>query len=216
MYCINLKRRTDRRLSAAREFEREGLDVEFFAGTDGCSDPVGLHVTASEYGCADSHMRVWRDIVAKGHPWGVVFEDDVLLDRGFKERMEALLKEAPEWDMIFLGHFYTIKGRQVSDHLFEGQPLGLHAYIISHECAKKLSTFDSRNIKVQIDSQISMFPIRILCANQPIARQIGIASRSDITSLRSITLEHYIRLYHVPVVILVTLLVCSLIEYGLT
>lgn len=77
-YCINLERSPDRRESAFQEFEREGLDVEFFRATDGKVEaPNGIYISKSEWGCADSHIRIWRDMVENGYETALIFEDDV-------------------------------------------------------------------------------------------------------------------------------------------
>ena len=92
VYCINLEQSVRRRESARLEFEREGLEVEFFPATDGKRDaPDGLFITKSEWGCADSHIRIWRDMVEKGYDTVLVFEDDVVLNPNFVSKLEKVL-----------------------------------------------------------------------------------------------------------------------------
>jgi len=188
VYCINLERRRDRRESVQTEFTRAGIDnVEFFPATDGRVDtPDGLYVSAPEYGCASSHVRVWRDMVAKGYETALVFEDDVQLLPNFKTKLEGILEDAPsEWDMIFLGHLTPIRKRKVSEKLFEGQPLGTHAYLINIECARKISVFDPKLIRIGIDFQLNRFPIRILCTKEILASQGDISSEKGFMSFKS-------------------------------
>jgi len=211
MYCINLKRRPDRRESAQREFTREGLDVEFIDATDG--GPSGLRITPSEYGCADSHIRIWRDIVAKGHPWGLVFEDDVVLAQGFKDKLDKVLSEAPEgWDIIWLGHFLRIKGAKFGN-LYDARALGMHAYLISQSCAKKISVFDSLRYKTAIDNQLSCWPLFTLCTDEPIADQVHNWSSSDIGKVRTVPFDHYLELLRKPIICCLTVLLTILINY---
>ena len=88
-YCINLEHRTDRRNEARREFDREGVDVEFFRATNGRKEsPSGLYISEPEYGCAMSHVRVWRDVIEKGYDIALVTEDDVRLVPNFKTKLE--------------------------------------------------------------------------------------------------------------------------------
>ena len=104
-YCINLARNPERRAAAQAEFEREGLDVEFFRGTDGKAEaPKGLLITKSEWGCADSHIRVWRDIAEKGYEMALVFEDDISLVPNFTSKLQEVMDELPpDWDFVNLG-----------------------------------------------------------------------------------------------------------------
>jgi len=188
IYCINLERRRDRRESVQTEFTRSGFDdVEFFPATDGrVNTPDGLYITPPEYGCASSHVRVWRDMVAKGYKSALVFEDDVHLLPNFKTKLEGILEDAPsEWDMIFLGHITPIVRQYISEKLFEGQPLGTHAYLINIECARKLCNFDPKLMKVGIDFQLNRFPIRILCTKEILASQGDLASEKGFMSFKS-------------------------------
>lgn len=222
IYCINLERRPDRREAVRVEFEREGLDVEFFPATDGRVEaPSGIYISPSEYGCAMSHVRVWRDVVNKGREVALVCEDDVCLVPNFKTKLEEIMTEADTvpWDFIHLGPITPVKKCQVTPSLYEGQPLGTHAYIIRLDCAKKLSVFEPELMKVGIDFQMNRFPIRFLCVNEPIAKQELIDSSplsgvlkswvtGDIGVNRTVEFTHFIRLgfqRFKPVIILLTL-----------
>jgi len=178
-YCVNLDRRADRREEAQLEFDREGLSVDFFSATDGRVEaPSGLYITPAEYGCATSHVRIWKDMVARGHKMALVIEDDVRLVPNFNSKLESILKEVEghKWDIINLGPIVPIVRHPLTPNLYEGQPLGTHAYVINLECAKKISVFDPEFMKVGIDYQLNRFPIRILCVWEPIAKQEDIDS----------------------------------------
>jgi len=206
-YCINLDKRTDRRDDARAEFDREGLDVEFFSATDGRIDPPpGLYVTPAEYGCSMSHTRIWRDMVQNGYETALVFEDDVCLVPNFKTKLNEILQEAKNtpWDIIHLGPLLPILKQNVSPTLYEGQPLGTHAYVISLECARKISVFDASLMKVSVDFQLNRFPIKILCSREMLAKQVSIddeplvglvrsAFEGDIGMDRTYDLNYFIR-----------------------
>jgi GR25 family glycosyltransferase involved in LPS biosynthesis len=188
IYCINLEKRGDRRESAGAEFSREGLDVEFFPATDGrINTPPGLYVNPAEYGCSMSHTRLWCDMVQKGHETALVFEDDVCLVPNFKSKLDELVKEVREidWDIIHLGPLLPIIKQHISPLLYEGQPLGTHAYIISLECAKKISKFDARLMKVSVDFQLNRFPLKILCVKEQLAKQVSIEDHPVIGLMKS-------------------------------
>lgn len=184
VYCINLERRDDRRERAATEFAREGLDVEFFRATDGRREaPRDIYLTPGEYGCAMSHVRVWRDMIAKNHRVALILEDDVELCLNFKDKLNEVLQEAtlvPGWDMIFIGYITPIIRRPVTNNLFEGSPLATHSYIINLECARKLAAFDPKLMKVGIDFQLNRFPLKILYTREILTSQGDVASRNGL------------------------------------
>ena len=228
-YCISLDRRPDRRAAVSEEFEREGVDVEFFSATDGrLESPPDIYITPPEYGCAMSHVRVWRDMVQKGYETALVFEDDVFLVPNFKTKLEEVLAEAntASWDFIHLGPITPVKKRQVTPLLYEGQPLGTHAYIISLKCAQKISVFEPELMKVGIDFQMNRFPIRFLCVNEPLAKQELVDSSpltgvlkswitGDIGVERTVEFTHFIRLafqrFKVAIIFLIVILVLKFV-----
>ena len=120
-----------------------------------------------------SHVRVWRDMVAKGYEIALICEDDVRLVPDFKTKLDKVLEDAngTSWDVINLGPITPIIKTKITNDLYEGQPLGTHAYLISIECARKISLFDPKFMKVGIDFQLNRFPIKILCVQEPIAKQ---------------------------------------------
>ena len=172
VYCINLQRRPDRREKVEKEFQREGLEnVEFFTATDGCDHP---RMNRGECGCTDSHIRVWRDIVAKGHPWALVFEDDARLVEGFKERLEEVLPDLPnDWDYVNLGAVpgFNLFERRVSRNLIKGSSTTAHAYIISQKGAQHLSHWKTSHVHFIVDMQVARTPMNMFYTEKPIAFQ---------------------------------------------
>jgi len=188
-YCINLARRTDRRKNAETEFAREGLDVEFFRATDGrIATPDGLYITPGEYGCASSHVRVWQDMVDRGHDLALVLEDDIELCLNFKTKLQSVIQEAtlvPDWDLIFMGYITPIFRSKLTSNLYEAQPLATHSYLINLGCAKKLCNFDPKFMKVGIDFQLNRFPLKILCTKTMLTSQGDVATRNGLFPIMS-------------------------------
>jgi GR25 family glycosyltransferase involved in LPS biosynthesis len=174
-YCINLERSPERRLQAQSEFEREGLDVEFFQATDGKVEaPDGLFITKSEWGCADSHIRVWKDIIHNGYETALVFEDDIQLVPDFKDKLEQILSELPpDWDYVNIGTTdqLNINFKRFSENLMIGQALNTHAYIIHNRCARKWSDFQAKYFKSQFDVFIANYPSKNFHVEKGIAVQ---------------------------------------------
>jgi GR25 family glycosyltransferase involved in LPS biosynthesis len=176
-YCINLERNPERREAVQAEFDREDLHVEFFRATDGKAEaPEGLFIAKSEWGCADSHIRVWRDVVEKGYEFALVFEDDIALVPNFNSELVKVLDELPDdWDFVNLGTTdgLHINFRRFSDRLMIGQALNAHAYLISRKCAKRWADFDSKYLKTQFDVFIANYPSQNLHVEKPLALQNG-------------------------------------------
>ena len=210
IYCINLEKRPDKKELVQKEFEREGLNVEIFKGTDGSRDaPPDIQVSTGEWGCADSHINVWKDIVYHNYSTALIFEDDAKLIPNFKNELAQLMTEFPsEWDYINLGsgEFFTNKTRQVSPNLFEGTSLTTHCYLISIQGALKLYQWDSKNAKYTLDFIITKIPLKQfytkkLYAIQNIAEQHPIVGltysmvNGDIGSIfsRNIDLDYIIK-----------------------
>jgi len=177
VYCINLERSPERRLQAQAEFDEAGLEVEFFRATDGKVEaPEGLFITKSEWGCADSHIRIWRDMIENGYETALVFEDDIKLDPNFSEKLQDVLAELPpDWDYVNLGATdeVRINYKRFSDHLMVGQSLNAHAYLISAKCANKWSDFDPKFFKCQFDVFISNYPSNNFHVEKALAVQRG-------------------------------------------
>jgi GR25 family glycosyltransferase involved in LPS biosynthesis len=177
IYCINLERSPERRESALQEFEREGLDVEFFRATDGKVEaPNEIYISKSEWGCADSHIRVWRDMIENGYETALIFEDDISLVPNFTTELQKILEELPpDWDYVNIGstHEVSIHFRRFSEHLMIGQALNTHAYLINIRCARKWADFQPKYFKSQFDVFISNYPSKNFHVEKALAVQNG-------------------------------------------
>lgn len=133
-YCINLKRRPDRREFMSRQFERLGLRPQWFDAVDGLDlspEQAGDHRPGG-IACSLSHLGVIRDARLHDHPSVLIFEDDAVLCRDFNERLALFLSLAPQdWDMLFLGISFlrdpVEPGRHVH-RLVDGY--AAHAYVV--------------------------------------------------------------------------------------
>jgi len=178
-YCINLERRPDRRQDAQDEFEKFGIDVEFWKATDGkLGAPDGLGITDTEWGCADSHIRIWRNIVEQNYEMGLVFEDDVKILHNFNEKLDQVLREAPaNWDFINLGALDARVGNEyVSPLLRDGAAYGTHCYLISNRGARKMALWDAKDLNYGIDLQIARSPYKLYYTKDALANQVSAGS----------------------------------------
>ena len=175
IYCINLERSVKRRESAQAQFASQGLDVEFFKATDGKIEaPENIFLTKSEWGCAMSHVRIWREIVEKGYETTLIFEDDCKLKPNFIEKLHEILKELPDdWEFVNLGSddSLSIDYGHHTDNLKIGQSITTHAYLISLKLARKLSVINPNYLKDAIDTFMYRYPSYNLHVKKPLVDQ---------------------------------------------
>jgi GR25 family glycosyltransferase involved in LPS biosynthesis len=186
IYCINLERRPDRRANASKQFSGAGIEnVEFFKGTDGRIEaPEDIFISKPEYGCSDSHIRIWRDVVENGYETALVFEDDVYILPEFKKRLFNILKDIeidPEWDYVNLGPLdWRDRNERITPNLTRGSAWGAHCYLISQRGAKKLSVWDTEDLRYCQDVQVARSPIKMYYAENPLANQESYSSKYGI------------------------------------
>jgi GR25 family glycosyltransferase involved in LPS biosynthesis len=158
IYCINLERRPDRWINVKSKFDRLGIDVERFIASDG-KDIKNLPETSffnhfmnkSEYGCLMSHKRVVEDAKKNGYKRVLILEDDVLFHKDFMNLFQRV-KDAPEWDMLFLGCNSIVPKHKIQEELENQRGFmkatiesGSYAYAIDQkfydEYLNKINTF---------------------------------------------------------------------------
>lgn len=178
IYCLNLERRPDRRKDVEEQFQIFGIkNVEFFNATDGkLSAPEHINITKPEWGCADSHIRIWRDMIEKGYETVLVFEDDVKIAAGFIDKLSWILSdmENVDWDYINLGPSpepFRIKGHWETEYLMQGQTLMTHCYLLTRQCAEKLYKWDPSDLSYSIDHQLIQTPLKMYYAKDILASQ---------------------------------------------
>ncbi|CAI0764437.1 glycosyltransferase family 25 protein [Serratia quinivorans] len=104
IYVVSMEKDTDRRLLIERTFENLGLDFRFINAVvgkllshdelsqinfSGNLSRKGRAPTSGEIGCSLSHQSAYLDI-AKHHEWGIILEDDAIIDERFKDFYLAL------------------------------------------------------------------------------------------------------------------------------
>ena len=140
MFCLNLARRPDRKLQAWQQFRREKLDVARIVAPD------AMHVTEARgwrnkgaRACAAAHRLAWREARRAGAKGVVVFEDDVVLCRGFRERLEGLAIP-DDWQMIYLGCTFREVPEPVTAGVvrIRGKTWATHAMLLRTEILPEL------------------------------------------------------------------------------
>jgi GR25 family glycosyltransferase involved in LPS biosynthesis len=102
-FFLNLNRRPDRRLWAQGEFRREGVGVERISALDACNleDARGWRNVGAR-ACALGHRMAWRKARQNQQDRVIVFEDDVILKKGFLRQFAALALPA-DWQIFYFG-----------------------------------------------------------------------------------------------------------------
>lgn len=97
VYVISLLRDKERREKIQSDFSSLGIDFQFFDAIDAKDERnsdlidgmkhagLGSVMTNGEIACTLSHQFIYKDIVEKGHEWAIILEDDVIVDRRFKD-----------------------------------------------------------------------------------------------------------------------------------
>jgi GR25 family glycosyltransferase involved in LPS biosynthesis len=139
-FCLNLKRRPDRRLRAVSQFRRVGLQVEMIPAPDAISTTQtrGWKSTGLR-ACALAHRLGWRSAWRIGAAAAIIFEDDVILSSDFKPRLEAL--ELPEdWQICYFGCVFHQPPTQLGNGIVKihGTTWDAHGYIIRKDFARFL------------------------------------------------------------------------------
>ena len=130
----------------------------------------------SAIGCALSHINIWKDFIKRGdedEKYVMIFEDDVILEKNFKQGVLDALKNVPaDYDILYLGCFgcdknYVSNVYELSTLLYGRNhrkgyvnpyisipeiAYALHAYILSKKGASKLLSL----LKGELDDHIDM------------------------------------------------------------
>ena len=182
-FIVNLLRRTDRKEAMEIEMENASIsegEYEFFEAVDGkdltLTDEINTLFLGNDFGsrkgvigCALSHYKLWKQLVASDSDYYTVFEDDIKLCDGFKAKWEEASNDLSGVDLIFLGyHVREVNKSEINKVLNEGskKPLdsgiyigGTFSYIVTKLGAKKLLDYISQNgIKHGIDYMMKIVP----------------------------------------------------------
>jgi len=164
IYCINLRRRTDRLANFLDKFPNDMMDkLKILGAVDGKSHTLSeddkkklikadwdINTGRGQWGCSFSHESIWRTIVDRKQAYAIILEDDAVFNK--KEDFVEFLKmfKMLELRLCLLGpanHPENIPGRP---HDFDDlhcpgicklkSNLGSMSYIISLEGAMDLLT----------------------------------------------------------------------------
>jgi glycosyl transferase family 25 len=174
IYLINLARSKDRLATCARQFDSHDLSFERINAFDGDElSPTELsrlydfrqssyhkQLTSGEVACYLSHVRSWQKIVDEQLDYGVIFEDDILLEDDIKQGLEAIQNISEPWDLIKLAEspvkrkvVHNISAGDFSLVTYNKIPIRSCAQVISLAGAKKLLA-NNKDITRPVDVEL--------------------------------------------------------------
>jgi len=182
VYVINLKSNTERLEHFVNEYSKsdlsfkelnvypavvgKNLDIKKYVSHDGYIQlkytertKKRIHhydITRGAVGCYLSHLDIYRKIVESDKEYGLIFEDDVIIDKLVYEKMIYGLNTLPDdWEMYMLG-ITCINCNTITNYSKVNRFWGTHAYFIKRTTAVKLLGYLNKLINKQIDADISL------------------------------------------------------------
>lgn len=181
-YMISLNDATDK-INYLKTF---GIDVQLVKGVNGKTIPIEeiTRRVSNKYknfgpksaiGCALSHMDTWKLFLETNDEYSIIFEDDVVLEDNFVEKLEIALNEVPEnYDILYLGctgcdneqkinivkftaSFWIAPKtfnphKQITDNIgIPSVAFSTHAYVVSRKGATKLLKYLDGKLYHHID-----------------------------------------------------------------
>lgn len=163
-------------------------------------------------GCFLSHKKTWEKMIENGDRYAIIMEDDCKLEPNFVKDLDTCLNELneliPDWDMFYCGCFggckvdrdYTIFQRTIvafnsklhqnksvanAKHIYVPEaPVGLHCYILSNNCARKLLKYlnkASYHVDVEMVRIFKEYDFKVFSSKKILAYQLSTADSSVLT-----------------------------------
>ena len=110
------------------------------------------NISKPEAGCLISHLWCLNDIIKNNYPNAIIFEDDIILHKHFKNMLIERLKT--KYDLLLLGacdfNFSQFNYKNIKNNIYNptnfDKLYGAHANYYSLEGAKKMFELKSQNI----------------------------------------------------------------------
>lgn len=184
IFCITLKDVPQRRKYVEKHFEEHGLKVDFFDGIHAKNfglntvipymddqpnwkpgDGPPYYITQGQVGCILSHNMLWRTLSFLPEDEFLIFEDDIKLCDGFKDKFLDYKSRLPlDWQYVFVGNCCCPEEQhrqKQAENIYTTShpPLCTHAYMIKKESINTLIETNSvawSHIDIQIQKRTLM------------------------------------------------------------
>ena len=144
IYCINLKHRKDRYISANKTFNELNIkNVEFVI--------VNKSPKGGRYGCFESHINIIKNAYNAGYNNILIFEDDIRPSNFYNLDLlntSINFMKNNEWDIFYLGYIISNKNYiseniitshiNISNNIIKYNPGATHAYCLSKSAMLKI------------------------------------------------------------------------------
>jgi len=172
------------------------------------------YVPKSAVGCALSHIKVWKDFIKrdnKDEKYIMIFEDDVVLEKHFKQSVIYSLMNVPiNYDILYLGCFGCDKNNV--SNVYEASTLlygknkrtgyinsyisipeiayALHGYILSKKGASKLLELLKNNVNDHIDMKIHLLASKEKIDSYVTTPRLAYQTSTDTGKSENIKVSH--------------------------
>jgi GR25 family glycosyltransferase involved in LPS biosynthesis len=184
IFVIHYKKLVERKVIMSSQLKANGMEAEFVEQYERGNlreEDLGIFDRRKKFGFFGpslpkvqmaitlSHLYACQQI-AKGHPFGLILEDDARFDDKLGANIAECMAQLPEtWDMLFIGdgsklHIPAseispgkkvyLKSREATSWGGDGATRCADSYLISGTCAAKLVEFarrDDRRIALPVD-----------------------------------------------------------------
>lgn len=133
-------------------------------------------LTRGAIGCYMSHMAVYDLISKSDAPYGLIFEDDVVIDKYILKKLNSVIVNIPnDWDILLLS-CHCIVCDKMDMYYDTGKFFWLHCYIVRKSSVDKIRKYlSSTKIGKQIDSElsdmISKGKLKVYCLKDSLCKQ---------------------------------------------
>jgi len=131
-YVINLVKRPERWEQMCAQFGPWSTYLTRWEATDGRTSGImedleergklgRRRLKPGEYGCYDSHVRVWQDMVRNSVQVAFIFEDDANYgySRDLREKTEHAVRDVnfydPKWDLLYVGFHKHMNNERIGE-----------------------------------------------------------------------------------------------------
>jgi len=103
-FCISLEKHTERWNRMQARFQKENLEVTRWIATTPETLTYNFHhyLSPGERACAQSHVRIWRHMLANKLEYAFVLEDDACFDKNWRTKLAGFQIDDPDWDLLLL------------------------------------------------------------------------------------------------------------------
>lgn len=138
-HVIHLSHRTDRMNNIHEMENRIGHTINIFKA----SGPSVLEgFKPGEVGCYQSHMKLVN--TPKTTEYSVIFEDDFVVQPGFHSKVQKIIQDAGDFDILYLGNLDGNHAERVKGEVYRVNAnkylTGMHGYVVKNENAWKITS----------------------------------------------------------------------------